>query len=116
MTATFKRITIRGLLAAGTINLSSLLSQAAWAETAGGWKNGTEVYAKVCGYCHQRGIGPVIRGRELPPEYITHVVRHGLRAMPAFAASFIDDQALREASDYISKSAADREQGAENGH
>jgi mono/diheme cytochrome c family protein len=105
MTASLKHITIIGLLAAGPVSLSSLLSQEVWAETTSGWKNGAEVYAKVCGYCHQTGIGPVIRGRELPPEYITHLVRHGLRAMPAFTASFIDDQALQEVASYISKSA-----------
>jgi mono/diheme cytochrome c family protein len=97
MAASFKRMMILGLI------LSWSLSQEAWAETAGDWKKGAEVYAKVCGYCHQTGIGPAIRGRELPPEYIIHVVRHGLRAMPAFAASFIDDQALQEVASYVSK-------------
>lgn len=107
MAFSFKRITILGLLAAGTVSLFCSLSPVSWAETVGGWKNGAEVYAKVCGYCHQTGIGPVIKGRELLPEYIIHVVRYGLRAMPAFAASFIDDQALQEAASYVSESAVE---------
>jgi mono/diheme cytochrome c family protein len=100
--------TIR-LLAAGISSLACLLPvAAAWAGSDNSWKNGEEVYAKVCGYCHQTGIGPVIKGRELPPEYTAHVVRHGLRAMPAFPASFIDDQALQEVAGYLLKSAAER--------
>ena len=35
------------------------------------WKDGTEVYAKVCAYCHDQGVGPVIRGRALPPVFIS---------------------------------------------
>ncbi|MGR6035342.1 MAG: c-type cytochrome [Candidatus Nitrosoglobus sp.] len=43
----------------------------------------------------------------MPPEYIIYVVRYGLRAMPAFAASFIDDQAPQEVASYVSKSAVE---------
>jgi mono/diheme cytochrome c family protein len=97
-----------GLLAAGISSLACLLPVTAWAGSDSSWKNGEEVYAKVCGYCHRTGIGPVIKGRELPPEYTVRIVRHGLRAMPAFPASFIDDQALQEVAGYILKSAAER--------
>ena len=41
-------------------------------------------YAKVCSYCHDKGIGPAIVGRQLPTVYIENVVRHGFRAMPSF--------------------------------
>lgn len=116
MVASSRRITAKwSLAAAGIASLACLFSLAAWAGSEGRWKSGEEVYAKVCGYCHQTGIGPVIKGRQLSAAYTTHVVRHGLLAMPAFPASFIDDQALREVADYISKSAADRKQGAGNG-
>ncbi|EDZ66712.1 hypothetical protein NOC27_39 [Nitrosococcus oceani AFC27] len=35
--------------------------------------------------------------------------------MPAFTAAFIDDKALREVADYLSKSAAESKEGGENG-
>ncbi|MCO6441296.1 MAG: cytochrome c [Nitrococcus mobilis] len=114
MAVSTRWITTKWSLAAGILGLACLLSLAAWAEVNGSWKNGEEVYAKVCGYCHQTGIGPVIKGRKLPPEYTVHVVRNGLRAMPAFPAAFIDDKALREVAGYISKSAAEQKQEAEN--
>jgi mono/diheme cytochrome c family protein len=52
------------------------------------------------------GVGPVIMGRHLPPEYITMVVRHGFLAMPAFPASFIDDQSLQDIANYVSQTPA----------
>jgi mono/diheme cytochrome c family protein len=45
-------------------------------------------------------------GRHLPPEYITMVVRHGFLAMPAFPASFIDDQSLQDIANYVSQTPA----------
>ena len=72
-----------------------LLSGLAFADGDGVWKSGENVYQKICGHCHEAKVGPVITGRQLPPEYITAVVRNGFRAMPAFPASFIDDKALR---------------------
>lgn len=72
------------------------------------WKDGAEIYAKVCGYCHesQAGaqVGPKIRGRELPPAYIRNVVRNGNRAMPPFRSSEIDDDSLAKLAEYISGS------------
>lgn len=66
------------------------------------WKDGREVYAKVCGYCHEQGVGPAIRGRALPPVYIRTIVRNGNRAMPSFRASEIDDESLAKLAEYIS--------------
>jgi 4-cresol dehydrogenase (hydroxylating) cytochrome subunit len=69
------------------------------------WKNGAEVYAKICGYCHEDGkVGPVILGRQLPPAYIHAVVRNGSRAMPPFRFSEIDEESLAKLAEYISKS------------
>lgn len=70
------------------------------------WKDGAEVYAKVCAFCHEAKIGPVIRGRGLDPLYIRYTVRHGNRAMPAFRAAEIDDQSLEKVAEYVSKTAA----------
>ena len=54
----------------------------------------------------RKQVGPVITGRQLPPQYISAVVRNGFRAMPAFPASFIDDKALQQVAEYISKTPA----------
>lgn len=83
-----------------------VLAGTAAADGDGVWKGGENVYAKVCGHCHEGQVGPQITGRQLPPEYISAVVRNGFRAMPAFPASFIDDNALRQVAEYISKAPA----------
>lgn len=70
------------------------------------WKDGAHLFEKVCGRCHEHGVGPVLKGRQLPVEYIEAIVRNGNRAMPAFAASYIDDKSLKSVGEYINKSAA----------
>ncbi len=69
------------------------------------WKDGPEIYAKVCALCHETSVGPAIRGRGHDPLYIRLIVRNGMRAMPAFRASEIDDASLEQLAEYISKSA-----------
>jgi mono/diheme cytochrome c family protein len=64
------------------------------ADSTGKWQDSQEIYSKVCGYCHEANVGPVITGRNLMPEYITAIVRNGNRAMPAFRESEINDAAL----------------------
>ena len=34
------------------------------------WKDGGEVYAKVCALCHETSVGPMLRGRSLDPTYV----------------------------------------------
>ena len=70
------------------------------------WRDGAQVYEKVCRYCHEANVGPVLQGRSLPAEYVRRVVRHGNRAMPAFRASEIDDAALADVARLINASAA----------
>lgn len=70
------------------------------------WKDGEEVYKKICALCHDTEVGPTIRGRGLDPTYIQLIVRHGNRAMPAFRASEIDDQSLEKLAEYVSKAEA----------
>lgn len=70
------------------------------------WRDGAHVYEKVCRYCHEANVGPVLQGRSLPTEYIQRVVRHGNRAMPAFRPSEIDDAALADVARLINASAA----------
>lgn len=73
---------------------------------AGQWRDGGQVYEKVCKHCHEAGVGPVLRGRNLPQEYIQRVVRHGNRAMPAFRTTEIDDASLADVARQISAGAA----------
>lgn len=84
---------------------AAVFSMTAWGDGSGDWRSGAEVYEKVCGYCHepQYNIGPMIRG--LPPEYVRFVVRHGLRAMPPFRHTEIDDQALAMLVEYLQREA-----------
>src|SRR5690554_4109170 len=70
------------------------------------WDSGAQVYAKVCGHCHEANIGPVIKGRELPPAYTKAIVRHGFRAMPSFRSAFIDDASLDAVAEFIRTSPA----------
>lgn len=70
------------------------------------WKDGAEIYAKICAYCHEAHVGPQIRNRELPAAYIRAVVRNGNRAMPAFRPSEIDDESLIKLADFISNKEA----------
>ena len=63
-------------------------------------------YAKVCGFCHDAGVGPAILGRELPVAYIENVVRHGFRAMPSFRSSEIDNAALASVARWVFQSPA----------
>ena len=72
------------------------------------WKDGAEVYTKVCAFCHEAKVGPTIRGRGLDPNYIRFIVRHGNRAMPAFRAAEIDDESLTKVAEYVSKAAANQ--------
>lgn len=71
------------------------------------WKDGAEIYAKICAYCHEAHVGPPIRNRELPPAYIRTIVRNGNRAMPAFRSAEIDDASLAKLADFISQKDAE---------
>jgi mono/diheme cytochrome c family protein len=102
-----QRAASRFLLAA--VVSAGLAANTAWAQSqdnsgvAFAWKDGAQVYAKVCSHCHEAKVGPVIRGRDLPPAYIRSIVRSGLRAMPSFRSSEIDDGSLEKVAEYISK-------------
>lgn len=82
------------LVAAGSAN----------ADSTGKWQSSQEIYDKVCGYCHEANVGPVITGRNLMPEYIQAIVRNGNRAMPAFRESEINDAALAGVVKLVSSS------------
>lgn len=65
------------------------------------------IYARTCGYCHGKDVGPVIRGRKLPAEAIAFMVRNGQGAMPAFRPTEISGAELKALSAWISTSKAD---------
>jgi len=73
----------------------------ALADAKGNWQDGREVYEKVCGYCHEKGIGPKIKGYGRLPADIIKTVRSGKNAMPAFRQTEIDDAALAKVAEYI---------------
>lgn len=66
-----------------------------------------QVYGAVCGYCHGRNVGPVIRGRALPHEAIEYIVRHGQNAMPAFRPTEVTPAELKALALWVEKSSAD---------
>lgn len=78
----------------------------AQADSTGKWTSGEETYNKVCGYCHEVGVGPYLKGRQFPAAVIVFTARRGSRAMPAFRPNFIDDAALQAVADYIEKAPA----------
>ncbi len=80
-----------------------LLATSAQAQDDSQWGSGKNLYDKVCGLCHQPevGVGPVIGGRNLPEAYVKSIVRNGFNAMPAFPASFIDDESLSQVTEYL---------------
>lgn len=92
-----RRIAVNGLAA-----LTLAAATTAIADSSGTWQNREEVYGKVCGHCHETGVGPVIKGRELPEEYIRRVVRMGNRAMPSFRPSEINDAMLTDLARLVS--------------
>jgi mono/diheme cytochrome c family protein len=100
-----------GLLLIGTagyaLTLPSGSSVAATPPPSATPRSGELVYQQSCGYCHGRNVGPVIRGRALPQDYIRQMVRQGQNAMPAFRPSEISEPELAAVAAFIAKSKAD---------
>ncbi len=71
---------------------------------SGQWASPQVAWEKTCARCHTTGVGPELRGRALPPEYITSVVRNGMLAMPAFPHTAIDDASLESVARFVSTS------------
>ncbi|MCK9490298.1 MAG: cytochrome c [Xanthomonadales bacterium] len=77
-------------------------SQAAGAWTSR-WRSGEQLYQKLCGLCHDPsvGVGRNIAGRGLPEAYVQFIVRNGFNGMPAFPASYIDDESIRLVTEFL---------------
>lgn len=69
-----------------------------------------QIYAKVCGYCHGRNVGPVLLGRHLSPPLIKFIARHGQNGMPAFRPSEITPAELDALTNWISAAPARKEE------
>ena len=65
------------------------------------------IYAGNCSYCHGHNVGPIIRGRKLPPQLIEYMVRNGKGAMPAFRPTEITPAELAALATWINRSGAD---------
>ncbi len=67
------------------------------------WRSGEQLYQKLCGLCHEPsvGVGRNIAGRGLPQVYVQYIVRNGFNGMPAFPASYIDDESIRMVTEYL---------------
>lgn len=99
------------LVAAISLSLSPLITAAKaqdQAQDASRWDSGQDLYDKVCGHCHKPavGVGTLLTGRDLPAEYIKFIVRNGFNGMPAFPASFIDDESLAKLAEYLASQPA----------
>lgn len=101
---------------AGPFVVSSLLVTAACANAATpatAPRAPEAVYAKTCGYCHGQHVGPIIRGRGLPPEITKQYVRSGPRSMVAFRPTEISDAELEALAKWLKASKADPKEKGE---
>jgi mono/diheme cytochrome c family protein len=79
---------------------------------------GSEVFENFCSHCHGPGDAPATvqlgrtRGKDkallterkdLAPEYIEYIVRHGLKSMPPFAPSDLDEAKLKALIGFLMK-------------
>ena len=94
-------IIVAGLALAGTAHAAQKLGEVQ------AQRSPEQVYAAVCGYCHGKNVGPVIRGRALPASAVEYIVRHGQNAMPAFRPTEVTPTELKALADWVEKSSAD---------
>jgi cytochrome c5 len=76
------------------------------AQSAGQWHGPADTYEKICRYCHDTGVGPVVKGRGLQPAYIAATVRAGRNGMPAFRPSEISNAELLALSQWLERAAS----------
>jgi (+)-pinoresinol hydroxylase len=86
----------------------------AWAADA---PAGKQIFSRYCAECHAPGFGhpgtqqlALLRGavssileqrKDLAPDYIRYVVRHGLWEMPPYRTAEIDDAQLAQLARYL---------------
>lgn len=97
-----------GALALAGVSGAMLLAACGMqAQANTGPRSPEKIYQTTCGYCHGRNVGPIIKGRELPPESVTYMVRNGIGGMPAFRPTEITNEELDALAVWISESKAD---------
>ena len=62
------------------------------------------IYAKTCGYCHGRNVGPIILGRAIPADTVKYIARHGQNGMPAFRPTEVSPAELAALAVWVEKS------------
>jgi mono/diheme cytochrome c family protein len=99
--------------------LTALIAAASWAPVTGAELTGKEVFDRQCVHCHgnnNEAVGTLqlarTRGKDksllterkdLTADYVQFVVRHGLKAMPAFVPSDLTDAQLQALTEYLTK-------------
>jgi mono/diheme cytochrome c family protein len=73
-------------------------------------RSADDIYAKTCGYCHGRNVGPIILGRAIPADTVKYIVRHGQNGMPAFRPTEISPTELDALATWVEKSAARKQE------
>lgn len=84
----------------------TLVCGSAQAQSSGQWRGPDQIWRSSCGYCHGAGVAPELRGRRLPPQATTMIVREGAPGMPAFHPSEIGDKELRQLARWLERSPA----------
>jgi mono/diheme cytochrome c family protein len=98
---------LRGLLASGVVVAMALAAPALAGQKLGEAqpiRAPETIYAKTCGYCHGRNVGPIILGRALPAETVKYIVRHGQNGMPAFRPTEVKPEELEALAAWVEKS------------
>jgi (+)-pinoresinol hydroxylase len=97
----------------GVLTLASFATPVAGADMTG-----QEVFDHYCTDCHGSADGPgttqlgrtrgkdkglLTQRKDLAPEYIAYIVRHGLRSMPPFAPSDLTEARLKALVEFLTK-------------
>ena len=80
-----------------------VVAAAVQAQSAGEWRNAEHLYNSSCTFCHDTGVGPVLKGVGWPEEYIEIRVRNGYRAMPAFKPSEISRSDIEDLARWLAE-------------
>jgi mono/diheme cytochrome c family protein len=111
-----KGCVVRALASAGL----ALCGSAPAAEPPDAYAGGRSVYAKWCAPCHDPGVihpgtnaltvkyqgvkpGVLLEWRDLSPESVRYLVRHGISVMPQFRKTEISDDDLDALAGFLSR-------------
>jgi mono/diheme cytochrome c family protein len=93
---------MRPLFGVGSASLAAtMICGQALAQTPDQASSPEQVYGRTCHYCHDTGVGPVLKDRHLERVYIVSTVRAGRNGMPAFRPSEISNAELLALAQWI---------------